>query len=232
MELQLQHQSFQWIFWGVLLLGLTGLISMTSKGLSRVFSNTSVQKHQFFGAQLSMWSHRVRHDWSDLAVATFFIFQLSHPYTTTGKAIALTRRTFVGKVMSLLLNVLSRLVTTFLPRSKHHLSIIVHGLWLSLKKKEDSDTCYSRDDSWGHHAKCNELVTKRQTVWFQLRTVPRTVKGMETERRMVVARGWLGTARGRRCSMGTVSIWEYEEFWTWRNSRNVFVTPQLYTYNG
>ena len=51
--------------------------------------------------------------------STFFITQLSHPYMTTGKTIALTIRTFVGKVMSLLLNVLSRLVITFLPRSKH-----------------------------------------------------------------------------------------------------------------
>ena len=45
--------------------------------------------------------------------------QISHPYTTTGKIIALTRQTFVGKVMSLLLYMLSRLVVTFLPRSKH-----------------------------------------------------------------------------------------------------------------
>ena len=51
----------------------------------------------------------------------FFIVQLSHPYMTTGKTIALTGWTFVGKVMSLLLNMLSRLVITFLPRSKHHL---------------------------------------------------------------------------------------------------------------
>ena len=50
---------------------------------------------------------------------TFFIVQLSHTYMTTGKTIALTRWTFVGKVMSLLLNMLSRLVITFLPRSKH-----------------------------------------------------------------------------------------------------------------
>ena len=49
----------------------------------------------------------------------FFTVQLSHPYMTTGKIIALTRRTFDGKVMSLLLNMLSRLVITFLPRSKH-----------------------------------------------------------------------------------------------------------------
>ena len=48
----------------------------------------------------------------------FFTVQLSHPYVTTGKTIALTRRTFVGKVMSLLLNMLSKLVITFLPRSK------------------------------------------------------------------------------------------------------------------
>ena len=50
--------------------------------------------------------------------STFFTVQLSHPYMTTGKTIALTRRTFVGKVMSLLLNMLSRLVITFLPSSK------------------------------------------------------------------------------------------------------------------
>ena len=50
--------------------------------------------------------------------SAFFIVQLSHPYMTTGKTIALTRRTFVGEVMSLLCNMLSRLVITFLPRSK------------------------------------------------------------------------------------------------------------------
>ena len=76
------------------------LISLQSKGLSRVFSNTTVQMHQFFSAQLSSQSS-------------------SHPYMTRGKTIALTRHTFVGKVMSLLLNMLSRLVITFLPRSKH-----------------------------------------------------------------------------------------------------------------
>ena len=51
--------------------------------------------------------------------SAFFMVQLSHPYMTTGKTIALTRRTFVGKVMFLLFNMLSRLVITFLPRSKH-----------------------------------------------------------------------------------------------------------------
>ena len=51
-------------------------------------------------------------------IKSFYIVQLSYPHMTTGKTIALTRRTFVGKVMSLLLNMLSRLVITFLPRSK------------------------------------------------------------------------------------------------------------------
>ena len=74
-------------------------MSLQSKGLSRVFSNTTVQKHQFFGTQLSS-------------------VQLSHPYMTTGKTIALTRQTLVGKLMSLLLNMLSRLIITFLPRCK------------------------------------------------------------------------------------------------------------------
>ena len=55
---------------------------------------------------------------SILLCSAFFIVQLSHPYKTTGKTIALTRWTFVGKVMSLLFNMLSRLVITFLPRSK------------------------------------------------------------------------------------------------------------------
>ena len=55
---------------------------------------------------------------SILRCSAFFTVQLSHPYMTTGKTIALTRWTFVGKVMSLLLNMLSRLVITFLPRSK------------------------------------------------------------------------------------------------------------------
>ena len=55
---------------------------------------------------------------SILRRSAFFPVQLSHPYMTTGNNIALTRRTFVGKVMSLLLNMLSRLVITFLPRSK------------------------------------------------------------------------------------------------------------------
>ena len=77
----------------------TGWISLQSKGLSRVFSNTTVQTHQFFGAQLSSQSNSHIRTW------------------LLEKTLALIRRTFVGKVMSLLLNMLSRLVITFLPRS-------------------------------------------------------------------------------------------------------------------
>ena len=62
---------------------------------------------------------------SILQRSAFFTVQLSHPYMTTGKIIALTRRTFVGKVMSLLFNMLSKLLITFLPKSKHLLI-----LWL------------------------------------------------------------------------------------------------------
>ena len=64
----------------------------------------------------------VQHHSSKVSIiqrSAFFTVQLSHPYMTTGKTIALTRQTFVGKVMSLLFNMLSRLVITFLPRSKH-----------------------------------------------------------------------------------------------------------------
>ena len=64
---------------------------------------------------------------SILWCSAFFIVQLSHPYMTTGKTIALTRWTFVGKVMSLLFNMLSRLVITFLPRSKHLLISLLHS---------------------------------------------------------------------------------------------------------
>ena len=83
--------------------GLTGWISWQSKEFSRVLSNTTVQKHQFFGTQLSLWSNSHIHTW------------------LLEKTIALTRWTFVGKVMSLLFNMLSMLVKAFLPRSKHFL---------------------------------------------------------------------------------------------------------------
>ena len=67
------------------------------KGLSRVFSNATVEKHQLSGTQLSLWSN-------------------SHPFMTNGKTIALTRQTFINKVMSLFLNILSMLVIAFCSR--------------------------------------------------------------------------------------------------------------------
>ena len=79
---------------------LTGLISWQSKGLSRVFSNKTIWKHQFFGAQHSLWSNyhiRIR---------------------LLKKTIALTIEIFVSKVISLLFNMLSRFIIAFFPRSK------------------------------------------------------------------------------------------------------------------
>ena len=78
---------------------------------------------------------------SILQCSAFFTVQLSHPYMTTGKTIALTRQIFVGKVMSLLFNILSRLVITFLPRSKHLLISWLQSpsaVILELKKKSDT----------------------------------------------------------------------------------------------
>ena len=100
MELQLHHQLFQRIFrTDFLYNGLLGIF-LLSKGLKSLLQHHSSKE-------------------SILPCSAFFIVQLSHLYMTTGKTKALTRWTFVGKVMSLLFNMLSRLVITFLPRSKH-----------------------------------------------------------------------------------------------------------------
>ena len=79
---------------------------------------------------------------SILQCSAFFTVQLSHPYMTTGETTALTRRTFVGKVMSLLLNMLSRLVITFLPRSKRLLISWLQSLSVVIlePRKIKSDT--------------------------------------------------------------------------------------------
>ena len=80
-------------------LGLTGWISLQSKGLSRVISNPTAEKHQFFSVQPSLWS-------------------ISHPSITIWKTKALTICNFVCKVRSLIFNMMSRLVIVFLPRRK------------------------------------------------------------------------------------------------------------------
>ena len=103
-------------------LGWTGWISLQSKGLSRVFS--TVQKHQFFGTQLSLWSNSTS----------------IHDYWK--KNVALTRRTFVGKVMSVLLNMLSRLVITFLPRSKRLLMSWLHWTSAVISELPKNKVCH------------------------------------------------------------------------------------------
>ena len=96
LELQLQPQSFQWIFRVNFLFDLLAVQGTLKSFLQHYSWKASILQH-----------------------SAFFMVQLSHPYMTTGKTIALTRWTFVGKVMSLLFNMLSRLIKDFLLRRKH-----------------------------------------------------------------------------------------------------------------
>ena len=98
-EFQLQHQSFQRIFRVSFSIDWLDLLEVQGTVRSLLLHHSSKA--------------------SVLWCSAFFMIQLSHQYTTTGKTIALTRQTFVGKVMSLLFNMLSRLVIAFLPRNKH-----------------------------------------------------------------------------------------------------------------
>ena len=121
-------------------LELPSLMSFQSKGLSRVFSNTTVQKHQFFGG------------------SAFFIVQLSHPYMTTGKTIALTKQIIFDKVMSLLFNMLSRLVIAFLPRSKHLLiSWLQSPSAVILEPKKIKSHCLPIFWPWSDGTRCHDL---------------------------------------------------------------------------
>ena len=97
---------------------------------------------------------------SILRLSAFFTVQLSHPYMTTGKTIALTRRTFVGKVIPLLLNMLSRLVITFLLRSKHLLiSWLQSPSAVILEpQKIKSDTVSSRSTEWLNWTELNDVL--------------------------------------------------------------------------
>ena len=96
LEFQLQHQSFQW----TPRTRMNWLDLLAIQGTLQILLQHHSSKASIFRC------------------SAFFTVHLSHPYMTTGKTIALTRQTFVGKVMSLLFNMLSRLVITFLPRSK------------------------------------------------------------------------------------------------------------------
>ena len=104
--LELQTQSFN-EYWGLISFRMDWLDLLAVQG-------TLKSLFQHHSSKASIPQH-----------SAFFIVQLSHPYMTTGKTIALTRQSFLGKVISLLFNMLSRLVITFLPRSKHLLT-----LWL------------------------------------------------------------------------------------------------------
>ena len=99
LEFQLQHQSFH---------EYSGLISFRMDWLDLLVQGTLKSLLHYINLKASVLWH-----------SAFFIVQLSHPYMTTGKTIALTRQPFVDKVKSLLFNMLSRLVIAFLPRSKH-----------------------------------------------------------------------------------------------------------------
>ena len=101
LEFQLQHQSFQWTPRMNISFRMDWLDLLAVQGTLK-----SLLQHHSSKASI-------------LQLSAFFIVQLSHPYMTPGKTIALTRQTFVGKVISLLFNILSRLAITFLPRSKH-----------------------------------------------------------------------------------------------------------------
>ena len=98
---------------------------------------------------------------SILLCSAFFMVQLSHPYMTTGKTMALTRWTFIGKVMSLLFNMLSRLVITFLPRSKH-LSIS----WLQWSRKENPEI-YPHTDGQLINKKGDKNIQQRKDSLFK-----------------------------------------------------------------
>ena len=111
-------------------LGMTGLISLLSRGLSRVLYSTTVWKHEVFNTLPSLWSN-------------------SHPYITTGKTIALTIQTFVGKVMSLLFNTLSRFVVAFLLRSE---SLLIS--WM-----QSPFTMETVEDLFGWAPKSLQMVT-------------------------------------------------------------------------
>ena len=136
--------SVQWIFrvdFQVDFPGLTGLISLLSKGLSRVFSSTRVRRHQFFSTQ------------------AFFMAQLSHLYMTTGKTVSLIIQTFISKVMSLRFNMRSRFVIAFLPRSKRLLISWLQSLSTVIfePKKIKSATVSTFSPSLCHGTRCLSL---------------------------------------------------------------------------
>ena len=124
-------------------LGWTGWFSLQSKGLS------SLLQHHSSKASI-LWC------------SAFFIVQLSHPYMTIGETIALTRWIFVGKVMSLLLNMLSRLAIAFLPRSKCLLMLWLQSLSAVILEPPQNKVChcfhcFSICLHWNDRTRCHDL---------------------------------------------------------------------------
>ena len=124
------------------------------KGLSKVFSNTTVQKHQFFGVQVSLWSN-------------------SHTlYITTGKTVVLTMWTFIGKVMSFLFSMLSRFVITFLPGIKNLLVSWLQSLsavlFMSTKCLPYTILCALNSISFHHHSNpLNVVLLLSLSYWWR-----------------------------------------------------------------
>ena len=139
LELQLQHQSFQWYSFRIDWFDLLAV-----QGTLR-----SLLQHH--GSKASIFQH-----------SAFFIVQLSHPYMTTGKTIASTRQTFLGKVMSLLLNMLSRLVIAFFPRSKHLLISWLHSPSAVIFGAQENKICHCFQFfhfclPWSDGTRCHDL---------------------------------------------------------------------------
>ena len=138
-EFQLQHQSFQWIL-------RSDSFRIDQFDLLAV-QGTLKSLPQHHSSKASILQH-----------SAFFIVQLSHPYMTTGKTIALTRWTFVGKVMSLLFNMLFRLVITFLPRSKHLLISRLQSLSaVILEPPKINYHCFPIYLPWSDGTRCHDL---------------------------------------------------------------------------
>ena len=123
-------------------LGLTGFISLLFKGIKSLLQHHSSKT-------------------SILWCSAFFIVQLSHPYMTTGKTIALTRWTIIDKVRPLLFNMLSRLVITFLPRSKHLLISWLQSpsavIWDPKEIVNHCFHCFPIYLPWSDGARCHDL---------------------------------------------------------------------------
>ena len=141
LEFELQHQSYQWT-------------PRTNSFRMDWLDLLAVQ-----GTLKSLLQHHISKA-SILLHSAFFIVQLLHPYMTTGKTIALTRQTFVGKVISLLFNMLPRLVITFLPNSKHLLmaAITIWGDFGAPKNKVwHCFHCFPIYLPWSYGTGCHDL---------------------------------------------------------------------------